>query len=241
MGGPNYLLRNARLARGISLRKCARLLGVNPTTLYRWETGKQEPYPIHKARLAEFFGKSLAELGFALEGGTLFGQSNREKGNTRFLSSQPIVFAEVELVGREYDFVAARARLLTGRVALVGLPGVGKTSLALGLASDMQVRAVYPAGILWADLGQKPLFESILRSWCKCLLGFSSQKMACLPREKLASALQTAIGGQSVCLILDDVWASADARIFLQAAGPNCGVIVTTRSPLIGTELANHK
>lgn len=241
MGHPNYLLRNARLAKGISLRKFASLLGVDPTTLYRWEMGRQEPYPIHKARLAEFLGKSFAELGFTLEEGVISGQSNREGGNTRFFSSQPIVFAKVELVGRNYDFVAVRARLLTGRVALVGLPGVGKTSLALGLASDMQIRAVYPAGILWAHMGQKPLFDSILCSWCKCLLGLSPRKMARLPREKLVGTLQTAIGGQHMCLILDDVWASADARILLQVAGPNCGVLVTTRSPLIGTELANHQ
>ncbi len=147
---------------------------------------------------------------------------------------------EVELVGRACDLAAVRKRVLAAqRTAIIGLPGVGKTTLALELASDSLIRAHFLDGILWAGLGQSPNIEALLRAWCKLMLGFSPQKLSRLTREKAIVALQEAIGEQYICLILDDVWASADARTLLQIAGPNCGIVITTRSPVIGTELCN--
>lgn len=239
IASPNYLLRNARLAMGINRRKFARTIGVDPTTLYRWEMGLQDPFPIHKRKLTEFFGKSLQELGLTLESGPSSEHGDGDGG--RFRSSQPVVLAETELVGRECDLAAVRERLFAGRAALVGLPGVGKTTLVLELASDPQVRAAFPHGIFWADVGQNASLDGVLRSWCKFFLGFSPQKMARLTREKLIIALQTAISDQKICFILDDVWYDSDARILLQVGGPNCGVIVTTRSPIVAAELTGNE
>lgn len=240
MAGPNHLLRNARLAKGIGLRKMAREIGVSVTTLYRWEMGLQDPFLFHKGKLRDYFEKDLQELG--LGPGPAFdlrmpSEQARPEGPC-FRSALPAISTDVELVGRERDLAATRERVLAGRhTVLVGLPGVGKTALALALETDHQVRSHFSDGILWASLGRKPNMDDLLLSWSKLIVGFSPQKVARLTREKAIVALQEVIGKHRVLLIFDDVWASADAQTLLQIAGPNCVYLATTRSPLIGIQM----
>lgn len=243
MSTPNHLLRNARLAKGISLRTLARELDVSLTTLHRWEKGLQDPYPLHKEKLSTFFEKDPSELGFD----TLLApprvssaQTSTETKSLPFQPPLPITLPDRTLVGREHDIATVRQLVLTGYTALVGLPGVGKTTLALELASDSHIRSMFPDGTLWASLGQKVNMDDVLRSWGKVLLDFSPQKMARLTREKMIAALREAMEGRRLFLLVDDVWASAGASMLLHIAGPHCGVLLTTRSPLIGAELVNH-
>ncbi|MGH2506631.1 MAG: NB-ARC domain-containing protein, partial [Ktedonobacteraceae bacterium] len=238
MPSPNYLLQSARFAKGLSLRKLARELGVSLKTIHRWEQGLQEPYPIHKEKLCLFFAKTPSELGF--DEPADLSRTSKQRGALRFQSSLPEVRTAEVLVGRENDLALVRQQVLTGHTALLGLPGVGKTTLALEIASDAYVRAHFFDGILWAGLGQTPNMDELFRSWCHLILDFSPQKLARLTREKIIVALRAAIGDQHILLLLDDVWASDDARMLLQVAGPNCGVLITTRSPLIGTEVVGQ-
>lgn len=242
MPTPNYLLRDARLAKGISRKRLARELNVSPTTLYRWEKGSQDPYPLHQKKLSTFFGKDLSDLGFGVpfDEDASSKQKNIEVKSLRLQSSLPVTLTDVALVGREEDLAAVRQLVLTKRTVLVGLPGVGKTTLALELASDSHVRSHFLDGMLWASVGQKPNIDDLLRSWGKLLLDISPQEMAHLTLEKIISALKAAIGEQRLLLLIDDVWAAVDARMLFQVAGPNCGVLITTRSPLIGAELAGR-
>jgi transposase len=50
------LLRAERKRRGWSQEKVAQALGVDVTTVYRWERGKSMPYLCHRQRLAALFG-----------------------------------------------------------------------------------------------------------------------------------------------------------------------------------------
>jgi hypothetical protein len=43
-----------------------------------------------------------------------------------------------------------------GLTALKGLPGVGKTTLALWVANRKQIAEAFPDGVLWASLGPEP-------------------------------------------------------------------------------------
>ena len=65
-----------------------------------------------------------------------------------------------ELVGRDQLVEQLKQQLysrdITTFVALHGLPGVGKTALAIALASDPNVREEFCEGILWAGLGTQP-------------------------------------------------------------------------------------
>src|SRR5215813_12575255 len=86
-------------------------------------------------------------------------------------------------VGRENNIVDIK-RQLRGRgnvalTALNGLPGVGKTALAVMLAHDPEVRAYFSDGVLWAGLGPNPSMPGHLNRWGS-LLGVSMRQMATL-------------------------------------------------------------
>lgn len=58
------LLREERKRRGWSQAKLAEALGVDVTTVRRWERGQVVPYPYHRKKMAALFGKTVEELGW---------------------------------------------------------------------------------------------------------------------------------------------------------------------------------
>src|SRR5205814_1942432 len=61
------------------------------------------------------------------------------------------------LIGRDNLLQQCRQQILTRQcLALYGLPGIGKTALAVALAYDDEVRSQFPDGVLWAPLGVHP-------------------------------------------------------------------------------------
>ena len=70
-------------------------------------------------------------------------------------------------------------------IALHGLPGVGKTTLAALLAADPYVQECFPGGILWAGLGPAPNLQGVLVRWAT-LLGVSlTQGERAITQEEL--------------------------------------------------------
>lgn len=59
---------------------------------------------------------------------------------------------------------------LTGKgvvlAAINGLPGVGKTTLAVELAHNEEIRRHFTEGVLWAGLGPAPDMFALLSHWC---------------------------------------------------------------------------
>jgi tetratricopeptide (TPR) repeat protein/transcriptional regulator with XRE-family HTH domain len=144
------------------------------------------------------------------------------------------------LVGRDEEMARLRQRLcLGGNVALTalnGLPGVGKTALAIAQAHDPAIRAHFQDGILWAGLGPLRNTTGILSRW-GTLLGISSTEMASLSSsEAWALSLRTAIGSRYLLLIIDDAWQIEDALTF-KVGGPNCAHLITTRFPGIAAHI----
>lgn len=121
--------------------------------------------------------------------------------------------------------------------ALSGLPGVGKTALAIELANDPEVLSMFKDGVLWANLGQKPDLFALLGAWCTAV-GIPLNAVAKLARiEDQAQAIHTAIGMRRMLLVIDDAW-QINQALLLKLGGHNCAHLLTTRVPEIALEFA---
>lgn len=141
------------------------------------------------------------------------------------------------LVGRDELRARIREALPSGSVALYGLPGVGKTALALDLAYDDDVRARFPDGVLWAGLGSRAGTTDVVRHlalWGECV-GLGPQELTAPDLVGWSEALHRRIGGRRLLLVIDDAWNPDDA-LALQVGGPHCAQLMTTRFPAVALE-----
>jgi transcriptional regulator with XRE-family HTH domain len=213
-------------------------VGVAPLTLGRWERGEALPRKYYWGKLCEALECSEKELALSPQTPT----SVAPPSDVAPLYDTAIPLTPIELVGRETDLAHIKAQLLgqtDGRVlltALNGMPGVGKTSLAIAVAYDAEIRASFSGGILWAALGPNPNIPSILSRWAG-LLGLSEVWFRKLGEDRQRQALRKAFGTRSMLLVLDDVWHRSDA-LALRIGGPNCASLLTTRFPVIASEMA---
>lgn len=236
---PNHRLIAARLAHGLSQRELAEKIGVSASSVARWESGTI-PYEHHQNKLVTIFGTSVQELGFTSAVLNAAEQIEPTSGAwSGWESSLPSINREQPLVGREQEIRALRRSLLNGApvISITGLPGVGKTTLALAVASHPQVHAHFQGRVLWAGLGYKPPLPDVLSRWGK-LLGLSIRQLASLSGDKRAEALHTIIGKQTCLIVLDDIWDSSDVDLLWKVGGTRCSYLLTTRFPKVASELA---
>ena len=150
-----------------------------------------------------------------------------------------------ELVGRDELLHDLKQRLLTGDsllglCALNGLPGVGKTVLAVALAHDREVLGHFNDGVLWAGLGRKGDVLSHLAAW-GAALGIPWDETAKLTSiEDRARAIHAAVGMRRILLVVDDAW-KVEAALAFKLGGPNCAHIVTTRLPEVALCFAGER
>jgi hypothetical protein len=134
-------------------------------------------------------------------------------------------------VPRPDDLDRVKRHLLRGDIgtlvisAVLGLPGVGKSTLAAALAWDPEVRRHFPDGILWTTLGVQPNIRAELGNWIRAL-GDESPR----PLEPVdaTSHLNGLLQDRRMLLVVDDAW-SADAARWFQVGGAGCRVLITTR------------
>jgi len=122
-------------------------------------------------------------------------------------------------------------------VALRGMGGIGKTTLAIALSRLERAHQLFPDGILWTALGPNPTVRLHLDSWGRALgvdLLPERDEDAC--RDRLRAVLYH----RRVLLIVDDVWDTAHGNYF-QIAGPQCRTVFTTREVPIANDLATRE
>lgn len=147
-----------------------------------------------------------------------------------------------ELVGRQDVLQILKARLLTRKgqtpLAVFGLPGVGKSSLAIELAHDPEILSAFDDGILWVGLGRQPDLPTLLSGWASAL-GLPAG--AIKPGDLNASvrALHAALGMRRMLLIIDDAWEIESALVF-RLGGPNCATLLTTRLTSVALDFAGQ-
>ncbi|MGZ3630746.1 MAG: tetratricopeptide repeat protein [Ktedonobacteraceae bacterium] len=240
---PRLRLMEARVQHQWSQQDVADHIGTTHLNVSRWERGLTKPGPYFRSKLCSLFGKSEQELDLAstpASSSPLHAETTSASIEALLDPAIPLQPA-IRLVGRDTELARLKKRLLTsGNVALTalnGLPGVGKTALAIELVHDDAIRTHFSDGILWAALGPEPHLPGLLSRW-GTMLGISSTETASLSEsEAWAIALRRAIGSRSMLLVIDDAWRLEDA-LTLKVGGPNCAHLVTTRFPNIATAIA---
>ncbi|HEY6540904.1 MAG TPA: NB-ARC domain-containing protein, partial [Ktedonobacteraceae bacterium] len=263
---PRSKLIEARKQRKLSQQQVAERIGTTHVNVSRWERGITRPGPYFQKQLSRLFGRTEEELDLALSDDAVPSNTSPSPAsvapNVAASPAQsesapvPILAATiseaiydpsipllppVHLVGRDDELAKLRKLLRASdsvaMTALHGLPGVGKTTLAITLAHDAEMRAHFRDGILWAALGPQPDLSSILGHW-SLLLGIATpDKTGESDHEALAVQLRHAIGTRRMLLVIDDAWELEDALAF-KVGGPNCAHLVTTRFPRIANAFA---
>ena len=161
-----------------------------------------------------------------------------DEGDTPFMAPPRPPY---ELVGRNELLHELKQRLIAGGSlalsAFHGLPGVGKTALAIELANDPHLLARFPDGVLWAGLGRQPDTLALLGAW-GAALGISSKELARQSDiRQRAQAIHRTIGLRRMLLVVDDAW-QAETALAFKVGGPNCAHLLTTRLPDIAWDFA---
>ncbi len=121
-------------------------------------------------------------------------------------------------------------------VALLGMGGVGKTTLATAMARSELVARHFPDGVLWAALGPRPAVRPLLDQWGQAL----GLDLLALPDEAACQQrLRALLSSRRMLLIVDDVWDAKQGRIFA-IGGRHCRMLLTTREPPIAHDLATR-
>ncbi len=252
-----HLLKVERERRGWSQSRIANEVGTTIRTVSRWEQGIVMPSPYYRERLCALFGKSAEQLGLlsgtngseiiqeeALLPLEIQSSSSPSPAQEAFLADPTIpetLSSTNSLLGRAELLARVKQQLFKGDnlalTAINGLPGIGKTALAVAVATDEQVQTRFRDGILWVGLGPHPNVQSQLARWGK-LLGIDPKDVENVnSRESWARALRAAIGTHHLLLVIDDAWSAEDALAF-QIGGTHCAHLLTTRFPQVAFAFA---
>lgn len=137
-------------------------------------------------------------------------------------------------VGRQPELMALQQRLLqlpaTDIYALVGMGGIGKTTLATYIAH--QLRTHFEDGVLWGYAATSDALD-ILNLWAKAYgCDFSSQR----DLQNRAAAVRGLMADKRALIVIDDV-ASIERTRPLLPNSQNCVVMITTRNEEVAVGL----
>jgi len=169
---PNDRLRDARGKRHLSQGKLGEHIGAGARLVGQWERGEVQPEEVFRRRICEFFEMTPEALGLS--------------GLAPNAIIDPLIPlpSPVPLVGRENDIAEVRQQLLANMsvtlTVINGLPGVGKTALAVALTHDSKIRAYFREGILWAGLGPHPNISAVLNRWGACWASSPANSSHCV-------------------------------------------------------------
>ncbi|HVG96375.1 MAG TPA: tetratricopeptide repeat protein, partial [Chloroflexota bacterium] len=206
-------LRARRRRLGLTQAALGAALGVAGNTVARWERGALGIGTPDLVRLALDRLKRPARIGPPLES-----------------PAHRLPVPSTDLIGRERELAAVRAlvrRPSTRLVTLTGAPGIGKTRLALAVATA--VRPAFPDGVWFVPLAPVSDPALVLPAVAHAL-GAPAES-----GRSVAAALRDALRGRRALLVLDNFEHLAPAAPGVAAileASPRLKVLATSRAAL---------
>ncbi|KAK9138782.1 hypothetical protein Sjap_009376 [Stephania japonica] len=172
--------------------------------------------------------------------------STRLKSNSSSIDKSEIVGREAEysrLVALLTDLDASVEQKRLSVLPIVGMGGLGKTTLAQLIYNDRVIKSYFKDLRMWVDVSQEFNVENILEGIVKNY-GRRERSDIGEPSNKLTRIMQRKLDGKRFLLVLDNVW-SADGEKWKNLEKPLvCGamgskIIVTTSryevASLVGT------
>jgi tetratricopeptide (TPR) repeat protein/transcriptional regulator with XRE-family HTH domain len=245
-------LAQRRKALGLTQEELAGQLGVERSTVVRWERGETMPAPWIQPKLARTLQVSADRLGELLAAGTQVGRAPGDGGHRdgaaaavpRQLPTAVADFtgraAELQVLTQMLDQAGAGAPGTVVISAIGGTAGVGKTTLALHWAHQVADR--FGDGQLHVNLrGFDPFGIPItaaeaIRGFLDAL-GIPPERIPPSP-DAQAGLYRTLLASQQMLIVLDNARDEQQVRPLLPAS-PTSLVIVTSRNQLAGLAAAD--
>lgn len=121
--------------------------------------------------------------------------------------------------------------------SIVGMAGLGKSTLAAALAHHLARTQTFEDGIFWVTLGQQPATLSLLAGLIQSLGDFQYRALTV---ENTAAHLRRLMRDRHVLLVVDDAWELPHVAPFF-ATGPNGHVLLTTRDASLATTAGGRR
>ena len=237
-GAARRRLAERRQALGLTQEALANLMGVQRSTVVRWERGETVPLPMIRPKLARALRVSPDQLGELLAPGAPAGQGpSRPDAVTR---PRQLPSAVAGFTGRDGELAALTKILDSGTPGAVvinaigGTAGVGKTALAIQWAHQAADR--FPDGQLYVNLRgydpDRPMPTADALAGFLRALGVAGQDIP--PEEdERAARYRSLLAGKRVLVVLDNAGSPDQVRPLLPGS-PTCAVLVTSRDSLTG-------
>jgi tetratricopeptide (TPR) repeat protein/transcriptional regulator with XRE-family HTH domain len=234
-------LADRRKAVGLTQEGLAGRLGVERSTVVRWERGENQPAPWLRPKLAQALAVSADRLEELLAGGVPAGPA---AAVPRQLPPATPDFtgraAELAALTRMLDEATAGAPGTVVISVIAGTAGVGKTALAVRWAHEIAGR--FGDGQLYVNLrgfdpaGAPVAPEAAIREFLHAL-GLGPDRLPASP-EAQAGLYRSLLAERKMLIVLDNARDERQVRPLLPAS-PASLVLITSRSQLSGLAAAD--
>jgi WD40 repeat protein len=114
-------------------------------------------------------------------------------------------------------------------LVLYGMGGSGKSVLATAFARSTEVRRAASDGIVWLKAGRDLKPGGRLANLRLIGTTFDDDRKYYINEKQARARISQLLNDKACLIVVDDVWSKDDAEPYLNALGPRCRLLVTTR------------